>query len=155
MTSNLVSVAIYFFGAYIIYRLDFDFLIIYLFYIFILEARLLKSSCTKCYYYGKFCAFGKGKLSALLFKKEDKGKLNKRKITGKDILPEFLVSIIPLFIGIWLLVSEFDWKILASMVILVILASVGSALVRGRLACKFCKQRELGCPAEQLFNKKK
>ncbi|MFH1684097.1 MAG: hypothetical protein ABIA67_04360 [Candidatus Margulisiibacteriota bacterium] len=26
--------------------------------------------------------------------------------------------------------------------------------LRGSLACKFCKQRELGCPAEQLFSKK-
>jgi hypothetical protein len=27
--------------------------------------------------------------------------------------------------------------------------------VRGQLACKYCKQRELGCPAEQLFSKTK
>jgi hypothetical protein len=24
--------------------------------------------------------------------------------------------------------------------------------VRGQLACRYCKQRIIGCPAEQLFN---
>jgi hypothetical protein len=27
--------------------------------------------------------------------------------------------------------------------------------VRGQLACRYCKQREIGCPAAQLFNKQK
>jgi hypothetical protein len=36
-----------------------------------------------------------------------------------------------------------------------LLTFIGNGLVRGSLACKYCKQREIGCPAEQLFNKKK
>jgi hypothetical protein len=28
-------------------------------------------------------------------------------------------------------------------------------MIRGSIACKYCKQRELGCPAEQMFAKKK
>jgi hypothetical protein len=31
----------------------------------------------------------------------------------------------------------------------------GNAMLRGSLACKYCKQKELGCKAEQLFNKGK
>jgi hypothetical protein len=27
--------------------------------------------------------------------------------------------------------------------------------VRGHLACRFCKQREIGCPSVQLFDKTK
>jgi hypothetical protein len=34
------------------------------------------------------------------------------------------------------------------------LACVGNGFIRVSLACKFCRQRELGFPAEQLFDKK-
>lgn len=153
--SNFVLIAIYFIGAYIMYQLGVLWLILYLVYIFGLEIRLMKKSCVNCYYYGKFCAFGKGKLSAILFKKGDSKIFQKDKITWKDILPDFLVSIIPLIVGIILLILEFSWLILLLILFLVILTSVGNSFVRGTLACKFCKQKEIGCPAEQLFNKNK
>ena len=93
-------------------------------------------------------------MSSLLFKKANPQKFAKDKITWKDILPDFLVSIIPIVIGIVLLILKFNWLILILIVLLVILTSAGNGFVRGSLACKFCKQREIGCPAEQLFNKK-
>jgi len=37
--------------------------------------------------------------------------------------------------------------------LLIGLATQGNYLVRSRIACKYCKQRELGCPAEKLFRK--
>lgn len=69
------------------------------------------------------------------------------------MVPDFLVVIFPLIGGIIYLVKDFDWLILALLVILAILSFGGNALMRGALACKYCKQRELGCPAEQLFRK--
>jgi hypothetical protein len=27
--------------------------------------------------------------------------------------------------------------------------------VRGHIACKYCKQREIGCPAQRLFDRTK
>ena len=60
--SNLVSNAIYLIGAYIVYQVGIIWLLLYLLYIFGLEFRLMKKSCIHCYYYGKFCAFGKGKV---------------------------------------------------------------------------------------------
>ncbi|MBU0648058.1 hypothetical protein KJ855_02660 [Patescibacteria group bacterium] len=153
LISNSVSIAIYLVGAYIIYQLGNIWLILYLVYIFGLEIRLLKRSCVNCYYYGKFCAFGKGKICSLFFKKGNSHKFIRDKITWKDILPDFLVSIVPLFAGIVLLILDFNWLMLLLIVMLVILTSVGSGFVRGTLACKFCKQREIGCSAEQLFNK--
>jgi hypothetical protein len=155
LISNLVSVAIYFIGAYIIYQLGVIWLLIYLLYVVGLEIRLMKKSCVNCYYYGKFCAFGKGKMSALFFKKGSSHQFIKCKIAWKDILPDFLVSIIPLVVGIVLLILNFNLLLLSLIILLVILASAGNSFVRGRLACKFCKQREIGCPAEQLFNKSK
>jgi hypothetical protein len=155
IVSNLVSIAIYLIGAYIIYQLGVVWFLFYLIYIFGLEIRLMKRSCVKCYYYGKFCAFGKGKLSSLFFKKEISRRFIKDKITWKDILPDFLASIIPIIAGLVLLILNFNWLILSSIAALVILTSVGNGFVRSSLACKFCKQREIGCPAEQLFNKTK
>jgi hypothetical protein len=151
--SNLVSLSIYTIGAYIIYRLGVFWLALYLLYILWFELRLMKKSCTKCYYYGKCCAFGKGKISSWIFKK-DSGAFTDRKITWKDIVPDFLVALVPVAVGIVLLIMNFSWLILILIILLGFLVSAGNGFVRGQLACKFCKQREIGCPAEQLFNKK-
>ena len=37
---------------------------------------------------------------------------------------------------------------------LLLLGFLGNALVRGHLACRYCRQREIGCPAERLFDKR-
>ncbi len=153
--SNFVSIAIYLIGALIIYQIGLIWLILYLIFIVILEVRLIKGHCTDCYYYGKTCAFGKGRISSLFFKKGDVNKFCKMHMTWKDIVPDFLVSIIPTIAGIALLVIHFNWVILVFVIILFLLTSTGNGIVRGQLACKHCKQREIGCPAEQLFNKKK
>ncbi len=154
LISNLVSIAIYAIGAYIIYQLGSIWLALYLFYILLLEFNLIKNHCTSCYYYGKCCAFGRGKLSALLFKKGDTKKFN-HPMTWKSILPDFLVSLIPIVVGVILLIIHFDILILLSIILLIVLSSIGNGFVRGSLACKYCKQRQLGCPAEKLFKKNK
>jgi len=151
--SNLVSISIYLIGAFIIYQLGIIWLLLYLIYILGFEIRLLKKSCPNCYYYGKFCAFGKGKISSLFFKKGNPEKFIQKKITWKAILPDFLISLIPFVVGIILLIVNFNWLILILIIILVILTTAGSGFVRSSLACKFCKQREIGCPAEKLFRK--
>ena len=153
--SNLVSIAIYLIGAFIIYQIGLIWLILYLVFIGIQEFRLIRGHCTACYYYGKTCAFGKGKISSMFFKKGDGNKFCKKQMTWKDIVPDFLVSIIPIIAGIALLVIRFNWVILIFVIILFLLTSTGNGIVRSSLACKYCKQRKIGCPAEQLFNKKK
>ena len=155
LISNLVSFAIYLIGAYIIYQIGLVWLVLYLLYIIWLEIRVMRKSCVNCYYYGKCCAFGKGKISSWLFKKGNPHQFIERKITWKNIIPGFLVSIIPFIAGIILLILNFNWLILILLVLLVILTSAGNGFVRSSLACKYCKQRELGCPAERLFNKNK
>jgi hypothetical protein len=115
----------------------------------------LSRHCVDCYYYGKTCAFGKGWLSSLFFPKGQPEQFNQKKITWKDIVPDFLVFIIPILAGILLLIQEFTWIILSLIIALFLLGFFGNALVRGQLACRYCKQREIGCPAEQLFDNKK
>ncbi|MBW2971715.1 hypothetical protein KY359_01640 [Candidatus Woesearchaeota archaeon] len=153
--ANLLQLSIYIIGAVIISRLGIIWLGIYILYIILLETRLLRRSCINCYYYGKFCAFGKGKLCSILFKKGNPKNFLTRSITWKDMLPDFLVSLVPVVTGIVLMITDFNWTLLVLVVLLFILTSAGNSFVRGSLACKHCKQRQLGCPADKLFNKKK
>ena len=122
--------------------------------IIILEFRLLGGHCTDCYYYRKTCAFGKGRLSCIFSPKGIPERFRHKKITWKDIIPDFLVFIVPVIAGIILLLNEFQWIILFLVIILLILGFIGNAFVRVQLACKYCKQKEIGCPAVQLFEKK-
>jgi len=151
--SNLLSVLIYVIGAIILYRFSLVWVICYVLFILLLEFRLLSGHCVDCYYYGKTCAFGKGRLSSRFFQRGNPEKFNRMKITWKDIVPDFLVFIVPVLAGILLLIQEFTWTVLILIIALFTLGFFGNALVRGKLACRYCKQREIGCPAEQLFGK--
>jgi len=154
-TSNLVSLSIYLIGAFLIYKTGIIWLLaVYLALIGIMELRLIRWHCTDCYYYGKTCAFGKGKLSGMLFKKGDSSKFCKMKITWKDIVPDFAISLVPAVIGIILVIRDFDWILLSLVLVLFVLTFMGNSFIRSQLACKHCKQRELGCPAQKLFEKR-
>jgi hypothetical protein len=153
--SNLLLFLIYGIGAFILFRFGIIWVIGYVFFILFLEFRLLSGHCVDCYYYGKTCAFGKGYLSSLFFQKGNPEKFSRMTITWKDIVPDFLVFIIPVLAGILLLIQEFTWTVLILIIALFFLGFLGNALVRGQLACRYCKQRETGCPAAQLFDKTK
>ncbi|MBU0757821.1 MAG: hypothetical protein KKF44_07145 [Nanoarchaeota archaeon] len=152
--ANSLQIAVYAIGAYILYLVGTSWVFLYLIYIILLEIRLLRISCVNCYYYGKRCFSGKGRLCSILFKKGQPKKFIKKKLSWKDIVPDLFVSLIPLLTGLVLLIKRFDWILLGLLVVLFFLTSVGNSFVRGSLACKHCKQRKLGCPAEKLFAKK-
>jgi len=153
--SNFVSLAIYGLGFLIIFRLGLAFSFLYLFYILILEYRLIRNHCTNCFYWGKTCGFGKGRLSSWVFKKGDISKFCIKDMTWRDMIPDILVSLIPLVIGIILLILKFDFILLSALLLLLLLTTIGNNFIRGTLTCRYCKQRELGCPADLLFNKEK
>lgn len=150
--SNLLSLLIYVIGAFVLSRFGLIWVIGYVMYILILEFRLVSGHCVDCYYYGKTCAFGKGRISALFFRKGNPEKFSRMKLTWKDVVPDFLTFLIPVLAGILLLVQEFTWTVLILIIALFLLGFMGNALVRGQLACRYCRQREIGCPAEQLFD---
>lgn len=154
LVSNAMSISAYILGVYVMLSFGVAWALLYLAYCLFLEFRVLSTSCVSCYYYGKLCCFGKGKISALLFKRSSR-KFMDRKITWIEILPDFLVTLIPIFSGIFLLINDFNWAILAAILLLFLITTVGNAFVRGSLACKFCRQRGLGCPACELFGGKK
>jgi hypothetical protein len=154
IVSDLVPFLIWLIGAYILFRLSIFWTIAYLLFILLLEFRLVSGHCTDCYYYGRTCAFGKGRLSARFFAKGSPARFSGMEITWKDILPDFLTFIIPVLAGIVLLIRGEGWTMAVLIIALLLLGFAGNALVRGRLACPSCKQREIGCPATQLFTQK-
>jgi hypothetical protein len=153
--SNLVSILIYGSGLIITLSIGWFAATIYLSLIIAFEYRLLGKHCVNCYYWGRTCGFGKGRLSALFFKRGDPSKFCEKEMSWKDMIPDILVTLIPFVIGIVLLIIKFNILLLIAAVILIASATIGNSFIRGTLTCKSCKQRELGCPAEQLFNKGK
>jgi len=154
LLSNLVSLAIFALGFFILMRLSIIASFAYLLFVLVQEYRLISKHCVNCYYWGKTCGFGQGRVSAIFFKKGDTSKFCEKDITWKDLIPDLLISLIPIVVGIVLLIVKFDINILIAIVLLAFLSTSANGFVRGQLTCKYCKQRELGCPAEKLFNKK-
>lgn len=154
LASITAALLIYAIGTIVISKLGCFWVAVYVLYILFLEIRLMRRSCVNCYYYDKYCAFGKGKLAALFLRKGDGKRFQLDCITWKDIIPDFLVSLVPLVAGIVLLIVGFTWLLLALVVLLAVLAFPVTGFIRGGFACRHCKQREIGCPAERLFKKK-
>jgi hypothetical protein len=149
-----LSLSIYALGSVIVAGLGWGVLIPYLLFLTCLEVSLLARSCVRCAYYGKACFSGKGLVASWLFKRGDPSRFAGRELSWLSLLPDMLVVLAPLGVGLFLLIRRLDWVLLALMAGLVILALPGNGLVRGRLACCHCRQRELGCPAERLFQRR-
>ena len=147
-----MTISIYALGIYIFAQWGIFFGVIYLFYCIWIEINLIRGSCVNCYYYGKYCSFGRGKICALLLIKGKPEKFIDRKPTWKDILPDLMVLIFPAVAGIILLIRQYSWITLGAIVIIIFLSFMGNAFIRGSIACKHCKQQALGCPAAQLFS---
>jgi len=152
---NGVGMSIWFIGAYLLYILSPLLIVPYAMYCIWIELRILTTSCRRCYYYGRRCAFGKGLVCSRVVTRLPQDEFADRQISWRDVAPDFLVSLIPLAAGAVFLVRSFSWLTLSLMILLILLSSAGTGLARGQIACKYCKQRELGCPAEQLFSKTK
>jgi hypothetical protein len=153
LVSNLLSISMYLIGAVILYQIGLIWLVLYVLFIILLELRLVKGHCVDCYYYGRTCAFAKGKLSCMFFPKGTPEHFSRRQITKKDLIPDFLVFFIPLVVGLALLITGFSWILLFLVIALFILGFAGNAVVRGKIACRYCRQKEIGCPAQRLFER--
>lgn len=153
--SNLVSLSIYVLGFILIHRAGWVVSAAYLVFILIMEYRLIGRHCTSCFYYGKTCGFGKGRISSLFFKRGDASRFCNSKMEWKDMIPDLFVSLFPLVTGIILMILKFELVLLGAALLLIFLTTAGNSFIRGSLTCRYCYQRLLGCPAEQLFNKDK
>lgn len=152
--SDSVVFGIYIIGAFIMFKFGLTLGWLYLAFCAFVEVRIMRMSCVHCYYYGKLCGLGKGKLAALFMSKGDPKKFLAKKITWKDLIPDLLVSLIPFIFGVYSLFKAFSWIMLVLIALLFLLTTIGNGFVRGNIICKYCKQREIGCPAEKLFANK-
>ncbi len=155
LLADLNTLGIYLFGGLIIAGLGWLAVVIYVLYCLWLEVRLMRKSCVNCYYYGKLCFSGHGLLCSIFFKRGDAGKFNCTPITWKQLIPDFLLALVPLAVGLVLSFMIFNWLRLAYMIVLLVLAFPAVGYLRGNLACPNCKQKESGCPASEFFGSKK
>jgi len=148
-----LSLITYALGAFVLSRIGAIASALYLAFCTFVEVLVLRGSCAHCYYYGKTCGFGRGRLCPVLFRRGNPAKFLERAATMRDLLPDLLVTAVPVVTGTFLLVRRFDWFVLAAMLAMLLLASAGNEYVRRSLTCRHCAQRELGCPADKLLNK--
>jgi hypothetical protein len=151
----IVSIIGYILGAYILSGFGLLLVVIYLIYCFGIELLIIFRSCKDCYYYGKICGLGKGKIAPLFTKNGNPKRFLEKKISWYDFIPDFLVGIIPIIGGIILLINDFSFIVLGLIILLVIIFFGGAGFIRGSYACRYCKQKELGCPAQKIFTKEK
>ena len=122
--------------------------IYFVFAIMMVFVVLRKLVCTHCYYYGKWCHIGWGKLSALLFKKGDIEKFSTS--VGIKIAP-FVYGSLTLIPLVLLIISMFDEFTLFKLSIPVLLLLVGfySGTIGRKKSCAKCKMR-LICPGSAI-----
>lgn len=105
--------------------------------------------CGKCYYHGKRCHTGWGKLSALYCKQGDVKDFGKG-ISGA-IIPLFygLMALIPLVTGIIATIKNFTFITLVVIVVFLFVVVMSSFTLRKK-SCAQCKMKHLcpGCAAK-------
>ncbi len=154
LLSVLVTAATYALGASILAGFGGIMSAFYLLFCIGHEIHVMKKSCTDCFYFGKWCAFGRGKLAAVLFRQGDPKRFPEKTVSLRDLTSDMLLVIFPLLAGIVLLIRDFSPATAALLALFLALSFGGTYLIRSRVACAGCRQREPGCPAEQFFAKR-
>lgn len=100
--------------------------------------------CTKCYYYGKWCPIGWGKLSALLFKRGNIEDFDKS--IGVRLAPMTygLLTLVPLVCIVVSMIQDFAIPKVIVLVALLLLSAYSGTISR-RSSCKKCRMRSI-CP---------
>jgi hypothetical protein len=120
-------------GAYLAYSLA---------CMYLLLPRLV---CTSCFYYGRRCHSGQGRIASLLFSPRSQAEFASRFRSMRLAAPIFLA---PLLAGIVMLFVRFSPRLAACTLAFGILALGCTRLVTKRLGCPRCRQRHV-CPAIQ------
>ncbi len=151
---NIVALINYVIGVYLFYQINALFAWLYLIYVIIIEISIYKEGCVSCWYYGKRCASGRGKIAPLFFKKDDPKKFCEKEVTWKNLLPTMLTTILPIVVGGFLLLQDFSWVVVVFIAVPILTWVFGNPIIYGKLACPHCKQGRICCPANEFFGKK-
>ena len=111
---------------------------------------LRKLLCTNCYYYGKWCSTGWGKLAALFFQKGSIEEFSNSR--GQKLAPVTygVLLILPLGLVGWALLQTLTIDKLLVLLLLLLVAVYSGAISR-KTACTNCKIR-LICPGCAVSN---
>jgi len=119
-----------------------------LFALIMIFVVLRKMVCANCYYHGKWCAMGWGKLSAIFFRKGDIDKFGSG--IGIKLAPVTygLLTLIPLILIVISLVRGFlIFKVI--LLILLLFISFYSGSINRKKTCAKCKMRII-CPGSAV-----
>lgn len=131
LLSNSFSLVLYAVGATIISGLHIVLTVPYVLYCVCIEISVLRGSCVHCFYYGKLCGFGKGRLASWLFKQGDPKHFAERAVSWREILPDIMVLLLPLLAGSVALVIRFSWSLALLMSALCVFSLAGNGIIRG------------------------
>ncbi len=113
-------------------------LFLYVMIIFVLRKHL----CTHCYYYGKWCSTGWGKLSSILFKEKSGDYQLGVKLAG---ITWGIAAGLPLLLGI--LAIALEKRVLLLWILFTMLTP--PVIYFHKLSCKTCRMRDR-CPASMV-----
>jgi len=154
--ANILLLLVYLAGAYILFKLSVVTGILYVIFLIFIEFSIYREGCRYCYYYDGWCAFGKGKIAKIFFKKGNPKKFCEKQFSWKEFIPQILLVLIPIIVGIALLISRgFHVLTLIAVLYPVFNWFLVNPILYGKIACPHCKQGSICCPALEFFSKKK
>ena len=124
-----------------------SFYIVCFFLIAMLIFVLRKHLCTNCYYYGKRCSTGWGKLAAAMFKKNSGNYELGVKLAG---ITWGLATIVPIIGIITVLLLNFELNLLVILILFIIITPLN--FMMHKHSCVRCKMRNI-CPASMAKTK--
>jgi len=130
-------------GTYILSDLHYALAIVYIIYSVIALTLILPlSRCVSCFYHGRLCNTGWGRVAFYLFKKGDESKYVEHYNYAIFL---HLLWLVPLLAALLQLVRKRDVLVLSILVIYLFILFVEKIVLK-KLCCKKCHQREF-CPA--------
>lgn len=130
-------------GIYVLLKLHHMLALIYIIYSIVALTLILPlSRCVSCFYHGKFCNTGWGKIAAYLFKKGDESKYVDHYNYAIFL---HLLWLVPLLVALLQLIRKRDVFALSIFLIYLFVLFIEKIILK-KLCCKRCRQREF-CPA--------
>ncbi len=114
----------------------------------------MKLRCTHCYYLGKYCNIGLGKLAAIFFKKGESSEFkNPTKVIITAIF-SFGTMVLPIVAGIMLILLDFSILNIGLFLGYILFGILPNFFLRGNF-CDKCIQGQLGCPSYDQMIKRR
>jgi len=151
---NIILVSIYAIGLYLTYLINIYLMVTFSLLILYNEVSVYGEGCKNCYYYGKTCGAGRGRIAKLFIKKGSPKKFCERKVTWKDFIIPMLPSLLIIVVGIYLMILDFSFLILLMTAWPLIVFFFINQWLYGELLCPNCKQCAICCPVAEMFKER-